>query len=90
MFAQSRKLIRGYLPTDYAKTQQSGQYWLGPVIRLVDTELPANADSSAFGNARSLFAFYGIRCTVTVQVRLRSQNANDVLFPEYNPDNNPG
>lgn len=90
MFAQSRKLIRGYLPTDYAKTQQSGQYWLGPVIRLVDTELPANADSSAFGNARSLFAFYGIRCTVTVQVRLRSQNANDVLFPDYNPDNTPG
>ena len=84
-FGTKNKLIRGYLPTDVDQDSfDERQYWMGPVIRLVDADMPISDLGGGIDN-KTLFDIYGVRVTTLVKVKFKDMNATDPLFPEYVP-----
>ena len=88
-FSKKRRLVRSYLPCEFpvkpktGSSLQNGQWWLGPLVRLVDSDLPhLSATGSSAGN---LFSSYGIRCSMTMKLKLKGLKGADKLFPEYQP-----
>lgn len=81
-WANSDKLVRSFLPCDVAYEKSETQYWMGPVIRLIDADLPM---SSGVTSGNNLFKLYGIKATVSAKLALRGIKANDPIFPQYVP-----
>lgn len=81
-FANSDKLVRSFLPCDVAQETPEKHYWMGPVIRLIDADMPMANPVSGSGN---IFARYGIKATVSAKLALRGIKANDPIFPNYVP-----
>lgn len=84
-FAESQKMVRSYLPTDVDPNYTTEyQYWMGPVIRLLDADIAIEDTPSDESDAGvSLYDKYGIRVTTKVRVRFKKMNANDDIFPKF-------
>ncbi|AIY31231.1 putative capsid protein [Dromedary stool-associated circular ssDNA virus] len=83
-FADKDRFVRSYLPVlKHAEnvTRNDDQVWLGPVVRLVDADLPIN---STIDNALRL-GKYHIRCSFSLKLKLKGMKAADPLFPSWNP-----
>lgn len=82
-FASDLRMSRGYLPTDIDDTQQNErQFWMGPVIRLVDGDIKAS-EPVPTDNRNNIFDKYGIRVTTTIKVRFKGMNTSDPIFPDF-------
>ena len=88
------KLTRGYLPTRAMHNteptlDEENHVWLGPIIRLVDTDKPiqlATKYQSSQGD-QTLSDLYNIRCNLSMCVKFRKMQANDPYFPQIAPVN---
>lgn len=81
-WANGDKLVRSFLPCDVADVNTEKHYWMGPVIRLIDADMPRAIGVAANAN---IFERYGIKATVSAKLALRGIKANDPIFPEYVP-----
>lgn len=85
-FSLSKYLTREYLPIlryrnkNYDMNESRfSQYWMGPIIRLID------ANRLATGNklTGSLYTEYGIRVSWSIGVKFRGLSGTKDIFPQY-------
>ncbi len=82
-WATDLKMVRSYLPTDIDDSAASErQYWMGPVIRLIDGDIKAS-EPIPKDNTQNIFDMYGIRVTTTIKVAFKGMNTSDPIFPDY-------
>lgn len=83
-FADKGRFVRSYL--DIPHNERAGvnddQVWLGPVVRLIDADIPHG--SAQFDDMEHLTKYH-IRVSFTIKLKLKGMKAADPLFPNFSP-----
>lgn len=85
-YSSKSRLIRGYLPiqrVDNLSSIGDDHFWLGPVVRLIDADIPLSDLGDIINTER--LSKYHIRVSFTIKLKLKGMKASDQLFPNFNP-----